>query len=73
MLLQHLFENSASNNRQLEVVAGDLDQINEQTIAEWTADAEQRGLIERTGGAYWNITDTGRRRIGNDPGRCGPR
>jgi predicted transcriptional regulator len=66
MLLQHLFENSASNTRQLEVAAGDVDQIDQQAIAEWAASAEERGLIERTGGNYWNITDAGRKAIGID-------
>jgi predicted transcriptional regulator len=66
MLLGYLFEYGASNARQLEVAAGDVDQITEQVITEWATDAEGRGLVERTGGAYWNITDTGRKRIGID-------
>jgi hypothetical protein len=66
MLLQHLFENGASNARQLEVAAGDVDQIDEQAIIEWAASAEERGLSERTGGNYWNITDAGRKAIGVD-------
>ncbi len=64
MLLRHLFEHGASNARQLEVAAGDVDQIDQQAIAEWAASAEGRGLIERTGGNHWNITDAGRESIG---------
>jgi len=66
MLLRYLFEHGASNARQLEVAAGDVDQITEQVITEWATDAEARGLVERTGGNYWNITDAGRKRIGVD-------
>jgi|HubBroStandDraft_6_1064221.scaffolds.fasta_scaffold838022_1 hypothetical protein len=66
MLLKHLFEHGASNARQLEVAAGDVDQIDEQAILEWAATAEERGLIERTGGNHWNITDAGRKVIGVD-------
>jgi hypothetical protein len=69
MLLTRMFEHGPMNERQLEVAAGDVDQINAQAIAEWTADAEEHGLIERTAGLFWNITDAGRRRIGNDPAR----
>jgi predicted transcriptional regulator len=68
MLLGRLFENGPMNERQLEAAAGDVDQLNAQAITEWAADAAERGLIEQTGGTYWNITDAGRRRIGDDPG-----
>ncbi len=73
LLLTKLFEDGAMTERQLEVAAGDVDQIDEQTIAEWCESAAERGLIEATVGSTsvrrWNITDAGRRAIGNEPGR----
>jgi hypothetical protein len=59
--------------RQLEDAAGDVDQIDRRAVAEWAADAIARDLIEPTPGSdavrRWNITDAGRRAIGNEPGR----
>lgn len=72
-LLKKLFEDGAMTERQLEVTAGDVDQIDRHVIAEWCAKAAERGLIETTLGGgpvrRWNITDAGRRVIGNEPGR----
>lgn len=65
MLLRHLFENGASSARQLEAFAN-VDQIDTQAMTEWATDAEKRGLVERTGGSYWNITDAGRKMVGVD-------
>jgi hypothetical protein len=52
MLLARLFEKGPMNEHQLENAVGDVDQINPQAIKEWTADAAERGLIERTAGTY---------------------
>jgi hypothetical protein len=52
LLLMRLFEDGAMTERQLEVAAGDIDQIDEQTIAEWCASAAERGLIEATAGGH---------------------
>lgn len=72
-LLTKLFEDGAVTERQIEVAVGDEDQIEEQAVAAWAEDAAARGLIEPTAGSTgtrrWNITDAGRRLIGNNPGR----
>lgn len=73
LLLTNLFEDGPKTEQQLEAAAGDVDQIDEQAVAEWCESAAERGLIEATEGSTavrrWNITDAGRRAIGDDPGR----
>ena len=73
LLLTKLFEDGAMTERQLEVAAGDVDQIDAEAIAEWAESVAERGLIELMEGSpvvrRWKITDAGRRHIGNEPGR----
>lgn len=72
-LLEYLFEHGASTERTLEQALGDVRHIVEGDIADWAVDAEDRGLIEQVQGSTavrrWQITDDGRRVIGNEPGR----
>jgi hypothetical protein len=73
LLLMKLLEVGPMAERQFEVAVGDVDQIDEKAIAEWSQSAAERGLIEPTAGSpavrRWQITDAGRRLIGDNPGR----
>ena len=49
----------------------DLDQLEEQDVEDWAQDAAARGIIEPSEAipGAWQVTDAGRRLIGNEPGR----
>jgi hypothetical protein len=63
-LLRHLQAEGASNARGLEQALGDIDQIGPDQIEQWIVWANNEGLVEPTGGNYWNITDKGQAAVG---------
>lgn len=70
-LLRYIFENGPQSARGLEVAAGDVDQFDTQAAEQWARDREADGLVEPSAvrPSHWQITDAGRRRIGDDPAR----
>lgn len=73
LLLRHLVAEQPQRESELVRALPDAEEIDEGAIAEWAADAEDRGLIElaEPGSTMrrWEITDEGLRAIGLPPAR----
>jgi DNA-binding MarR family transcriptional regulator len=73
-VLRYLLEHGPSTAKTLEQEAlGDVDQIDEAAVAAGCKHLVELGQVEPVEGSStvrrWQITDAGRRRIGDDPGR----